>query len=354
MKIGLQGPFSPYSGYGNDSIGLAMALKARGHVVYPFPSLVEIGLPNEVAQMFTQTMPLKIDALVIAAPPNELRPKEGVTDKTNCIIGWSMWEQTLLDPGFMKGSGRWPFRHLTRLLAYDPVSAEAFRKADPAVRVDVLQGGVDADFWPYKEKDWSGVFRFGMLGALHGRKNPWAAIEAFSELRAEGELADAELVLKTNIPGLHPKIDEVYPGVRVINEVWSREQVREFIQSIHCYVAPSVGEGKNLPALEAQLSGAVCIATGWGGHAVWQHPSYSHAIEYDLTKVDPNGESLVATPSKEHLKSLMLQVYNDRRKAKEMGHRASGAIRAQCDWKTVVQKLERTIGMSQIAGSSHG
>lgn len=344
MKIGVQGPFSVYSGYGNDTVSIAMALKKRGHEVFPVPTLVETGLPPAMAQMFTIPLPRQLDALLINAAPNELRPKKGLELATNMIVGWSMWEQTKLDPGFMKGSGRWPFRHLNCLLAYDPVSKKAFEDADPGVRVSLLQGGVDAEFWPYHPKDWSGRFRFGMLGALHGRKNPWCSIEAFTELQADGELEDAELVLKTNVPGLHPRIAERFPNVTVITDVWSRQQIKEFVQSIHVLLAPSVGEGKNLPALEAQLSGAVCLATGWGGHAVWQHPSYSPAIEYDLVPVEAGSPSMVAQPRKEHLKTLMVDMYKDRRKAKELGRIASGAIRSQCDWSTVVQKLERYLG----------
>lgn len=341
MIIGIQGAISAYSGYGNDSIGLALALRKAGHQVSLIPTAVETGLPTDIAMLLTLPPQKHLDATIVHAPPRDLKPLSQVRSRSPKVIGWTMWEQTKLNSDHMKGSGRWPFRDLDLILAYDPVSRGALSGFDPSIRVDLLQGGVDADFWPYTEKDWSGTFRFGMLGQLHERKDPFCAIEAFHELRQDGELQDAELLLKTNITGLHPKIGEIYPGVQVITDVWNREEVRKFVQSLHVYLAPSKGEGKNLPALETQLSGGVALATGWGGHTMWQHPHFSPAIDYTLVPVAPGSDSLFAQASKDHLKTLMLDLYNDRRKAKELGRIASGAIRAQCDWSAVVRRLER-------------
>jgi glycosyltransferase involved in cell wall biosynthesis len=340
VKIGVVGAFNVYSGYGMDSIGLALALGRAGHDVYPLPTNISLGLPRELAMMLCKVDPHALDVTIVHEPPSQLRPRETIRAISRTVIGWTMWEQTVLDPADMHDRTD-VLQDLDMVLAYDPVSRDAIQTYDPSARIEVLQGGVDADPLPYHHRDWHGTFRFGMLGELHTRKDPFVAIEAFHELRQAGELADAELVLKTTKPGLHPAIEQAYPGVRVIADVWSRAQVVEFLHQTHVLLGPSRGEGKNLPALEAQLTGAVAICTAWGGHTVWQHPEYSPMLEYTLEPISPGSKSQRARASKEHLKQLMLQRYDDREGTRRMGEIASRTIRAQCSWTSVVKRLNR-------------
>lgn len=344
--MALRGPFNAYSGYGNDLIGMARALTKAGHDVVPVATSIMAGLPPDVAMLFTKQPVGKFDVGILHQPPFDLKPSEAMRSQCQVLVGWTMWEQSKFTREHQKGhrQGRKPWANLDMILCYDRVTQEALDGYDASVEKRILQGGVDVDRWPYVEKDWFGPFRFVMLGELHNRKDPMVAIEAFRELRDEGLLENATLELKTNVPGLHPVIETLIPGVRIYSEMWPPERVREFVGSAHVILAPSRGEGKNLPALEVQLSGGVAIATAWGGHEVWQHPAYSHPLDYSLVPVSPGTDSCQAAASKEHLKQLMLKTYENREETRRMGELASRTIRSMCSWEQVVKKADHHIG----------
>jgi glycosyltransferase involved in cell wall biosynthesis len=54
VKVLLRGPLSPYSGYGRDGIGIALALLERGHQVSLSPTHTDPPLPREIAGLLTQ------------------------------------------------------------------------------------------------------------------------------------------------------------------------------------------------------------------------------------------------------------------------------------------------------------
>lgn len=339
----MRGPYNTYSGYGNDLVGIAQALTRAGHDVVPIATSIMAGLPPDVAMLFAKQPVGKFDVGILHQPPFDLKPPPVMRQQCDVLMGWTMWEQSKFTREHQKGhrQGRRPWKDLDLILCYDQVSKTALDGYDPSVEKRILQGGVNVDRWPYVEKDWSGPFRFVMLGELHNRKDPMLAIDAYRELRDEGFLEDATLDLKTSIPGLHPVIEKLIPGVKVHCEMWTPQRVREFVSSAHVILAPSRGEGKNLPCLEVQLSGGVAIATGWGGHVNWQHPSYSPILDYKLIPVGPGDESCQAAASKEHLKQLMLKAYENREETRRMGDLASRTIRAMCSWETVVRKAEQ-------------
>lgn len=341
MRIGLAGPYNAYTGYGNDLLGLAKALDAAGVDVVPVATSIMTGLPPEVAKLFCKDPAGKFDVLLRHVPPFDQAVPDYTRSKADLIVGWSMWEQSELNRADMRGhrQGRRPWKNLDMLLAYDQVSMGAFEHYDSRVPMKLLQGGIWADKWEYVERDWFGTFKFCMLGELHMRKDPFVAIDAYRELRDAGELKDSEFHLKTSVPGLHPAIGELIPGVHIHCGMWSPQRVREFVESSHVLLSPSKGEGKNLPALEIQLSGGVAVCTGWGGPQMWQHRSYSPVLDYELVPIGPGSTSMQAAASKEHLKEIMLDLYENRAKAKEMGRIASGVIRKMCDWPKVVETL---------------
>lgn len=350
MRIGLKGAFNAYTGYGNDLLGIAKALDDMGHDVVPVPRDVIPGFSSQIARLFTKSVQGKYDLLLVHEDPGHLKTTPGMAAKADCIVGWSMWEKTRIDRGDVRGLGRKPLEHMDMLVAYDLVSQEAFQNHYRGLDVRVLQGGIDASQWKYVERDWSGTFKFCMLGQLHMRKDPFVAIDAFRELRDDGELKDAELHLKTNVPGLHPAIQSLIPGLYVYCDSWTPAQVRKFVESNHVLLAPSKGEGKNLPALEMQLSGGVAVCTAWGGPVMWQHEDYSPKLGYELVQTAPGMKSQHAAASKEHLKEIMLDLYTNREKTKRMGEIASQNIRMMCDWPVVVEKFLGLVKEAQDAG----
>lgn len=344
MKILLRLPLSPYSGYGNDGIGLTRALVRWGADVYLDPVLVQSPIPEDIALLLTKTLEAPFDLTIVHEDPGALKLSAEQKRSSKIAVGWTMWEWS--DFGAMPGRSklRDQWKNFDALIGYDPVSSGAlaghFSKKKPVL---TLQGGYDPEPWEYVERDWFGDrFGFAMNGQLHDRKNPFVAIQAFQELKSDPdvEFEGAELHLHTTSPGLHSAMEKVIPKLRIHYVSWPQEIVKEFYAAQHVLLAPSRGEGKNLPALEMQSTGGVAVATNWGGHTMWLNPEYSFPLDYTLSALDPASPTTMnASASTEHLKQIMLYLYQNRAEAKRMGTLASNIIPKMCSWDAVVERL---------------
>jgi glycosyltransferase involved in cell wall biosynthesis len=254
-----------------------------------------------------------------------------------------MWEFTNFDnlePSKQLGMERrlWNF---DVVVGYDEVSAGALReKTDRPV--GILQGGYDPTGWDFAEdRDWSGTFRYIMVGQLHLRKQPFVAIEAFNILKARhGKAFDAELHLKTNVQGLHPAMEQAYPGLHIHYAYWTREQLKQFYARSHMLLAPSMGEGKNVPALEFQTTGGVVAASDFGGHQNWLHPAYSWPIPVELASpFHDRPRCKAAKVDPEQLAEIMWEAYCNREVASHKGRMAATVIPQTCSWDAVTERL---------------
>lgn len=349
MKVLLSAPVNTATGYGNDGVELARALLRWGADVYLHPSGVHPPVPPEVAVLLTKPIPDHVDLLISHRCPQELARQEsaGVYATSTVSLAWTMWEWDSLAnvDELSLGNCEHAFRvtdHLAdtlksfdAVLAYDKVSAKAL--APYHSKIAVLQGGVT----PVKPvaRDWqASPFRFLMLGALSARKNPFAAITAFKNLRDRGELADAQLVLKTTYPGLHPAMEQWCPGLKIIGEVWPEAQVQELYRQSHVLLAPSWGEGKNIPAAQFAMSGGAVAATSVGGHAEWMAESYSWPLRYTLEATSSAGaRGAVVDP--EHFEEVMLALYTDRAETARRAAVASRVLPAMLNWDSVLERL---------------
>lgn len=240
------------------------------------------------------------------------------------------------------------------LLSYDQVSYNAMEQHTPKrVHHEILQGGYWSDRWPLiEDRDWSGPFRFIMVGQLHARKNPFLAVRAFTKLKEKhGKDFDAELHLKTNIRGLHPAMEDAYPGVKVHYRWFSHEELVDFYRKSHCYLAISYGEGKNMPALETLSTGMSAIVTPFGGHSVWFNPEFAYGVEYARSE---DWMGICAQTDEDSLAEQMWHVYQNREEAREKGLIASRTLPAMCDWSVVARKFVEAVkrGPSRDVGDS--
>lgn len=352
-RLLLKTALSVSSGYGRDGIGIAQAFMRAGWDVCLRPTGVEPPLPPDIAMLLTKAGEGDFDLMLNHADPSSLGLHPGEGRSARKKVAWTMWEFTGLGPDF-EGKFGPPDQQMTMeerldtydtLVVYDEVSKQALAPRTPqGTEILKLQGGYDADEVKLpieastEKRDWSGTFRFCMVGQLHQRKNPFAAIEAFDLLKKQhGDEFDAELHLKNSVRTLHPKIEQRYPGVKIHYEPWSRGRLLGFYLECHCLLAPSWGEGKNLPALEAMTSGIPVIATRFGGHAEWMSPDWSYPIEFMI------GEHVAgmgsARASVEDLATKMWHVYTHREEARRKGELAARVIPAMQDWDKVVERL---------------
>jgi glycosyltransferase involved in cell wall biosynthesis len=352
MKVLLQIPLSPYSGYGNDGIGMTKALIRAGVDVHLDPREIQAPLPLEVASLLTKESRAPFDLVIQHVDPGAMRIRPDIKNSTSCMLGWTMWEYSNLlnAPGWDFYRDKWT--NFDVMVGYDEVSASGLRDHfdGPVLK---QQGGFEPEDWPYMERDWfSDDFYFSQIGVLTERKDPFVSIKAFSELISQDKKfgKHAKLMMKTSVPGLHSKMEDVYPGLRIFYDVWPVETVREFYRNSHVLLAPSRGEGKNMPALEMLSTGGSVIATNWGGHTEWMHPDYAYPLYYSLASVEGYPGTKNARASVDHMKDLMMHCFRNRDEVKRKGEIGSAVIPSMCSWDSVVTKLFEKL--STIPGGS--
>lgn len=343
MKILLRIPMSKFSGYGQDGIGMAQALIRAGHDVYLYPAEIQAPIPEDVARLLTKPLIAPFDVTIVHLDPSRLELSKEERLTTRRVVAWTMWEWESF--GNLKGRSKLKqhLKNYDAVIGYDEVTANCFREYYNGP-IFTLQGGYNAKEIEYHERDWnSEVFRFCMVGVLSSRKNPYVAIKAFSELCDEDPEFDknARLVLKTVSPqGFFVRMEEVYPNLRIIYDTWDRETLIDFYNNMHVLLAPSWGEGKNLPALEFLTSGGAVIATNWGGMAYWLNDEYSYPLNFELASPDPYSSSVRgAKADKDHLKELMRHCFYNREECEIKGKKASATVPYKFSWDRVVQRL---------------
>ena len=355
MKVLLKLPVSPFSGYGNDGIGIVQAFMRRGDDVYLQPTDVEAPIPAEIAQLLTKELKAPFDLYLNHVDPMRLEVTPQVARVCGVNVAWTMWEYSNLlnmDPAKLK-TLRERLEHFDVFAGYSDVDPPAFEPYYDGPII-VQQGGFEPTQWPeLVREDSDREFRFFMIGVLSERKDPHVAIRAFQEARARDEQFRrwARLSLKTTAPGLHHKIEDLfrdtddetgeeYTAVRVFYDVWPTEIVRDFYAVQDVLVAPSRGEGKNMPALEFMSTGGTVIATDWAGHRQWLSPEYAYPLDYELKPESiEHRETFNARASVEHLTELMLHTFHNRAEVRNKGRIAAQVIPAMSSWDRVIERL---------------
>jgi glycosyltransferase involved in cell wall biosynthesis len=260
-----------------------------------------------------------------------------------------------------EGGKTWPglknrLKWFDMVLGYDSVSVEALAPyVSEHSYLGALQGGYESRLWRPVQRDWfSPRFQFIMHGAINARKAPWVAIQAFNELKFDkpgpypAGFDDARLAIHTNNPGdIFPEMNDIFgdKGIRIWVESFSKEELDKFYAAGHCLLAPSRGEGKNLPALEFMTTGGVVAATAFGGHQVWMGGDWAYPLEYELTPTFENCPwgARDAKVSIEHMKDVLWHIYTHRAEAKHKAELAQQLIPKMCDWQVVIENLFRRI-----------
>jgi glycosyltransferase involved in cell wall biosynthesis len=314
------------------------------------------GIPADFAQLLTKVPSSGengYDATLTFAPPFDIKISPRMAKRRIGLpvhiapvhYGWSMWEKSQLTHRDMTGHGigLYPWSRLTAMYATTDVSIEAFRHYDPKIEYRLLPCGIDPDLFPVTLRPLDGPTRFVMVGELHIRKDPFVAIQAYQELRAEHgpEKFDAELHLKTTVPGLHKKLEEWSPGIHIYTEYWPYRQLLDWLATMTCYVGPSRGEGNLKPPMEFMAMGGPVIATNWSGPTNWLTAGNGWPLDYKLMPLDPADPDgpLEARASKEHLKELMWYVHTHREEARLKGDVAAEYIREVAHWGDIVDRL---------------
>jgi glycosyltransferase involved in cell wall biosynthesis len=370
LKVLYKGPCSEFSGYGKDGFGIIRALHNWGCDVYVQPTWLDAPIPRDLLPLFAKELRAPFDLLINHWDPGNLNITPEARQCARVAVAWTMWEfaggpgkdgkgtSGLVPHCENRSTLRKRLRWYDLVLGYDQVSLDALEPyIPPKVHRGILQGGFDAGEWKKPERDWfSDRFGFIMHGALNDRKCPWTAIEAFQALKFEkgADFEGATLALHTNAPGkLFPELNEPFRNtkIRIFIDAFDKPTLDEFYAAGHCLLAPSRGEGKNLPALEFQATGGVVAATNFGGHTQWLNGEYAYPLDYQLrpTFEDKPWAAHDARVSVEHLKDVIWHIYTHRAEARQKGELASRIIPQMCDWPVVAENLFRRIG-AEVTG----
>jgi glycosyltransferase involved in cell wall biosynthesis len=267
----------------------------------------------------------------------------------NCerIVNYSMWESTQV-----------PSDHVDEInqvatLQYVPCqqNLESFRESGVRVPIKILHCGVDAERFPYLEREPSEDFTFGTFGDLHARKGIDVLIRAFrDEFRTEEPV---RLVMKSTSP-----MDAYRTGdarVTCVSGNLDQEALLELLRQMDAFVMPSRGEGFGLCGLEAMSTGLPLIATNWSGPVEYLDPADSFPLSYRLVDADGTRSHNVtyyghwAEPDYEHLRHLMRWLYEHREEAAQMGRRAAGRVRERWTWDRVAKQFVEDLDAMVIA-----
>jgi glycosyltransferase involved in cell wall biosynthesis len=347
LKVLIKAPFSVYTGYGNDGIGLTRAHMRAGSDVYIQATHVDAPLPEDIAILLTKRLEAPFDLIHHHIDPAQLGLLDEERRAAKITVAHTMWEYDSLKNLKGRSKLKKAMRNYDLLLGYDQVTVDAFKPylSDKTIGA-VLQGGYLPENWPKVEKDWfSNRFGFCMTGMLHERKDPFVTIMAFKELKEEytEEFEPAELHLKTQVPGLHSAMEQWVPKLRVHYDSWPEDVLKQFYSMQHVLCAPSRGEGKNMPALEFQSMGGAVIATNWGGHTGWLSNEYAYPLNYTLMPLDGNPYVKNARADTAHMKELMLHTFRNRAEVKKKADLAAEIIPQTMSWDTKINQLYRKI-----------
>lgn len=187
-------------------------------------------------------------------------------------IGYWAWELDDINREWQRAT-----TCLNAIFCSSEFTSSAVRKhtAKPVITVPHPVSIAGAEPAPMREKLGIGkdlflacsIFNFG---SVMERKNPHGTISAFLSAFAGDD--KAVLLIKTNSggDGIDKKalLERIAPhsNIRLIDEVWSREELLGLIKDSNAYISLHRSEGFGLPIAEAMLLGTPVVVTNWSGN----------------------------------------------------------------------------------------
>jgi glycosyltransferase involved in cell wall biosynthesis len=185
-------------------------------------------------------------------------------------------------------------------------------------------------------EDFFFLFSFDYLSVFE-RKNPLAAVEAFSRAFAPGE--GPSLVLKCinaeHDPANHERMlaaAREHPDIHVLDRYLTPSDKDTLMATCDCYVSLHRSEGFGLTMAEAMYLGKPVIATGYSGNLDFMTSENGLLVDYRLVPIGPGvppypADGEWADPDLGHAASLMRLVFDDPSAAAALGVRAAEDIR---------------------------
>lgn len=226
-------------------------------------------MAREIASAISRNSEIHINKIGPGTPDNSITPvfggilmgypsgfqHFGVMGQYGPRLALCMFESTVIPPDWVD-----PLNRCGAVVVPTRWLVNVFRDCGVKIPIHVVPLGV-SESHQYKVRRQKKVFRIVAIGDRGRRKGSHIALFAFAKAFADD--LSAELVIKT----LHYPFKMSNPNIRLINRPYTNAQMVALYRSADLFVFPTAGEGFGLPPREAAATGALSIATDWGGTA---------------------------------------------------------------------------------------
>lgn len=243
--------------------------------------------------------------------------------KTDIKIAYTMFESTLIPPDWIE-----PLQLADLVIAPSKFCQDAFQRRGIKSKVVPL-GYNPTAFYLDNKVPKRPKFTFLHFDAFNHRKGWDLVFKAFTEEFRDDE--PVELILKTVKEQLpFPILRSQYPNIEIIKGSKSRDELRDLINSCHCFVFPSRGEGFGLTPLEALACGLPGIIPDGSGMSEYFNVKYFLPVGFDSRQAvyqradftpDKTGEMI--EPRVADIRKQMRYAYENQAAISKMG--AEGA-----------------------------
>ena len=291
--------------------------------------------------------------LYFCPPMADIGPRAGRPDQI--VINYTMFETTRIPES-------WPARLNGCHEVWNPSQwgKGVFEECGVTTPIEVVNLGIAEERIKWVERDTDRfVFLWMANNSNDNRKNLKMVISAWMELFGSKPDLNVELWIKTRLGASKgwPNDDRI----AVFAGECSNEIMQTIIENANCFVYPSRGEGWGSPPLEAMASGCPAIITDWSAMTEYINNDICYPLQVkELVKISRNTGDYPpaffgpdvgswAEPDYEHLKELMLHVYEKYGEALEKGREAHNVIKQRYSYSSVCDKintlLKRSLGV---------
>lgn len=259
-------------------------------------------------------------------------------------IGYTMVENTMIGKRWVEMCNR-----MSAIFVPSEFLVDVFKSCGVKPPVVAVKQGINTERFPYISRLSNNAkrgkpFIFGTVGYQDERKNWEDLVRAFTSEFNNRE--PVELWIKNSNPYFgHRTFND--PRIKIINRMYSFEEIKRLYALFDCFVFPSHGEGSGLPPREAMATGLPVILTDWSGLSEVADPEYA----YPLTPVaidfpDIRGEEqpgFMARIDVQELMYWMRYVYEHQSEAKQKGKKAAEYVHREWNWDACARDLLRKL-----------